>query len=174
MRHIMLIVIIHFVSVLNGNGQQRLNWLKENLIHADSVLIVSHEATTGMELIDEKGNVLPMPKLVVNNKLNSRIVHEKKTLADTAIHRLSDILIRPFQDSLVVTAKCFIPHHAIVFYRGRHIHYIDICFGCMKIGTSGYVGVTEEDFDRRKWKELRTYFRQHGLKYELSETEENN
>jgi len=168
MRHFILISLLVFLVLLEVSGQNRLNYLKTQLLSADSVIIVSHEATAGIGLVDEKtGKHLPPPKLIVNGRLNETILHEKWVLKNTSIQRLSSIITRPFQDSVIERGMCFIPHHAVVIFKKRKTSFVDICFGCRGIETSRDIKMTAWDIDFRKWEELRDFFKQHGMKFEL-------
>jgi len=168
MRYFKLISFLFIIVSLQASGQKSLDFLKTQILTADSVIIVSHEATAGISLVDEKtGKELPLPKLLVNGRLNETIIHEKKVLKDTAIQRLSSIITRPFQDSVIERGMCFIPHHAIVIFKKRKASFVDICFGCRGIETSKDIKMTSLDIDNRKWEELRDFFIQHGMKYEL-------
>jgi hypothetical protein len=162
------ISFLFFIMSLQASGQKRLDNLKAQFQSADSVVIVSHEATAGIGLMDEKtGKHLPLPKLIVNSRLNETIIHEKRVLNDTSIQRLNAIITRPFQDSVLEKANCFIPHHAVVIFKKRKASFVDICFGCRGIETSKDIKMTSWDIDNRKWNELIVFFKQHGMKYKL-------
>ena len=68
--------------------------------------------------------------------------------------------------------KCFIPHHAILIFKNQEISFIDICFGCSHLATSKDIKVSDDDFDRRKWRELQSYFKQNRITYKLEESNE--
>jgi len=168
MRPLSISIAFLLLFFSQGSSQQRLQILGSKLLAADSVFIVSHEATAGISIVDEKTRrPLPPPKLIVNSQLNAAIIHEKCRLTDTALQRFATIITRPFQDTVIERVMCFIPHHAVVLYSKGKPSYIDMCFGCLGIATSKDITITADDFDFRKWNELVAFFRQKGMIYEL-------
>jgi hypothetical protein len=150
------------------NGQSRFVSLAQKLKSADSVLIVSHEATAGIVIVDEETGIKhEPPELVKNGQANRSIIRESRVLSDTALQQLSRILLRPFDDTEIEIGKCFIPHHGILIYNNRAISFIDMCFPCKGISTSKDIHLTIRDFDDRKWDDLIAFFKSTGFKYEL-------
>ena len=128
MRPLLIIVFL----ILTGSTKtfsQKLNWLNTKLQDADTVLLVSHEATAGVVVGDS-------PKLIIARKPNYKIVKEQQILAGDKLGALIKILARPFQDTVIEMGKCFIPHHAIFIMRNGKTSYIDICFGCRRFKYS--------------------------------------
>lgn len=170
MSRVATILALLIFCLLAAQGQGRLVHLNSKLLSADSIIIVSHESTAGVSVIDSvTGKYLPHPKLLIKGKLNEQIIHERTTLLDTAVKRLSSIITRPFQDTVIEIGKCFLPHHAIVAFKSNRTSFIDICFGCRRIATSKDIKIVSDDFDNRKWKELIDFFQQYNMRYELSE-----
>ena len=165
----LLCFLTHF-----ANSQERLTSLKTKLLEADTVLIVSHQQTHGIVIRDEKtGKDIPLPKLVTNNRPNREIIYEERVITDTALHRLTQILTRPFEDTEIEKMMCFMPHHAILIIKNNKTSFIDICFGCLGIETSQNIKMTANDIDKRKWTELEAFFLQQNIKYKLvKESEE--
>lgn len=153
MRTVVTTLLVCFLTHL-GNCQKRLTALANQIRSADTVLIISHQPTYGIGIIDEKtGKNIPLPKLVVNNQPNRTIIYEERIITDTALLRLTQILIRPFEDTEIERGMCFIPHHAILIIKNNNTSFIDICFGCLGIATSPNIKITADDFDKRKWSE---------------------
>ena len=130
------------------------------LQNADSVLIVSHEPTDGIDLYDEQTGKSSKPApLLIANRLNEQIIKESFRVTGPQLDTLARILARPKVDRKIKTGRCFIPQHAIVVYNGKNISYADICFRCRRIISSGKVNLFEGDFDDQKWKELLAFTR---------------
>lgn len=155
---------------VRANGQERLSFLKAQLLQADTVLIVSHKQTAGISLIDETtGKELPLPKLVVNGRPNRSIFLEERVIRDTGLQALAQILSRPFEDKTVERAMCFMPHHAVLILKKGKTSFIDICFTCSRLETSRDIRITSDDFDKRKWSELEAFFIQRDMKFMLKQ-----
>jgi hypothetical protein len=136
---------------------------------ADSVLIVSHEPTDGIELYDEQTGKSSKPApLLIENRLNQHIIKESFRVTGPRLDTLASILARPKANRKIKTSRCFIPHHAIVVYARKSISYADICFSCRRIISSGEMNLFEGDFDDQKWKELMAFYQGYGVKYEVS------
>ena len=160
------LVLAFLINLISINAQNGYDSLQSKLLNADSVLIVSHKATAGEAMIDENEKIHPPAKLIVKNKLNQAIVHEKLKITHPALQNLIEILIRPFEDSVIEMGNCYIPHHTIVIYKNEKISSIEICFSCMRYYASKDLQFNE-NFDKRKWNELNTFFKKQGLEYEL-------
>ena len=145
---------------------QEKNWLRTKMKNADTVLLVSHEATAGVTIMDSAGNSTPPPTLLAAGQPNYKIIKEQQIITGAQIDSLVKILDRPFQDQIVETGKCFIPHHALFILKKGKVSYIEICFACKWYETSRDMNMIYA-FDRRKWMELENYLRQLGLTYEL-------
>ena len=170
MKRFSLYLSFTILSILNVKGQEVNNGLKLlelKIQSADSVILVSHEATAG-EVIrdDETGKSTPPPQLFLKGKLNTEIIKERKVLNALAVQQLKELIIRPFEDSIISSVMCYFPHHSILIYKKKRISHLELCFGCHKFKTSqdlkelGY-------FDKRKWKELFAFFKLNDMKYEL-------
>lgn len=147
---------------------QKDTWLRTKLKNADSVLLVSHEATAGIAIVDSTGKHIPLPKLLVGGKPNYSIIKEQRVLSAAKLDTFIKIFARPFQSRTIEMAKCFIPHHAIFIIKNGRTSYVDICFGCQRFETSKDM---EElyAFDNRKWTELYDFFVKLDFKYELTD-----
>ena len=170
MRLSVLTIFILVLSFSAASGQKSLANLRLKLLNADSIVLVSHELTAGIAIIDTVTKKdIPLPKLVNGSKRNEKIIRETVALNDFEKTELIKIITRPFEDSIITRAGCFLPHHAILVYSGKKISFIDVCFGCRGIETSKDIKVTSDDFDDRKWEELFSLFKGLKFKYELDE-----
>lgn len=162
------IVILIFLLAISAIAfpQGKENWLIQKFKKADTILLVSHEATAGVGIIDSSGKRLPLPGLIVQGKPNYNIIKEQKIIKDAELDTLIQILSRPFEDSIIHISKCFIPHHAIFIIKNGRVSYVDICFGCRGFVTSKDLSKMYA-FDDRKWAELESFFIKLGFKYEL-------
>ena len=134
---------------------------------SDSVIIVSHEATDGVLIVeDSTGKRIKPPQLLISGKLNESIVKERRKLDSTHISKLTRILARPVADKTIEEGKCFIPHHAILIYKSGKISYLDICFGCRGFVTSKDLEFIDA-FDKKKWQQTESFFRSLGITYEM-------
>lgn len=129
---------------------------------ADQIVLVSHEDYGG--LVDKQGREIPAPPLVVHNKPNYPVFLKSSVLLANERATLIRMLARPFKDRQIVSAQCCEPHHTIFLVNKSHTSYIDICFGCRCVDMSPDL-YTLDDFDNRKWKEVKTFFDKLGLAY---------
>ena len=149
-------------------SQENSNWLCKKLRLADSVLLVSHELTAGIAIIDDRtGKSIPLPKLMISGKPNYKIFKERQIIKDTSLVTLTKILGRPFQGHTIEVSMCFMPHHAILIFHNGKTSYFDICFSCRQFITSKDLEKISA-FDNQKWAELEDFFLTQGFKYELS------
>lgn len=157
---------------MKGLSQDKSYKIKEVLLNADSVIFVSHEITAGILIQDEKtGKRKPPPRLIVNNKINQSIIHEKLRLKGNDLDSLISILARPFHDTIISVGNCYMPHHTILVMKKSKISFIEICFGCRNYETSKDLNFFEA-FDKRKWEELENFLINHNFKYALTDDTE--
>jgi hypothetical protein len=147
---------------------QKDNWLSVKMKNADTVLLVSHEVTAGVQIEDSLGNRMSLPKLIVNGRPNNAIIKEQQIITGAQLDTFTKILVRPFADRTIETGKCFMPHHAVFIIKKSQISYLDICFGCRGFNTSKDLRQLYA-FDNRKWTELERYFVKLGFKYKLTD-----
>lgn len=143
---------------------QKGDWLRVKMKNADSVVLVSHEVTAGVVIVDSAGNHFPLPKLIIGGRPNYAIVKEKQIVNGGKLDTLIRILARPFLSRTIETAKCFMPHHAVFIIKNGRTSYIDICFGCLGFETSKDLRRLYA-FDLRKWEELEDFFVKLGFTY---------
>ena len=171
MKQLLLSITLILTICLSALSQDNNDWLIKKIKSADTVLLVSHEITAGVAIVDDStGKQIPLPKLTIAGKPNYAIIKERQIITDSQLDTLINILTRPFQDHKIEGAKCFMPHHAIFLIKKNKTSYFDICFGCYQFDTSKDLSKIYA-FDNRKWAELHDFFLKLGFKYELSESE---
>ena len=139
----------------------------EKFLKSDSIIIVSHEATDGVLIVnDSTGKRIKPPQLLISGKLNDKIVKERKKLDSLNTSRLIKILKRPFEDKTIEEGNCFIPHHSVLFYKKGKLSYVEICFGCRGFITSKDLEFIDS-FDKRKWRQMEVFFKSIGITYEM-------
>ena len=164
MKTLISISIYLFLSInLYGQLTKRL----QKFLKSDSIVIVSHEATDGVPIVeDSAGERIKPPQLLFSGKLNDTIIKERKRLDPLFSNRLVKILSRPFEDKTIIEGSCFNPHHAILFYNKGNISYIDLCFGCHVFVTTKNLDFIDS-FDKKKWRQLEDFFKGLGVTYEM-------
>lgn len=165
-----MLTIISFVMLTSWStaSAQANTWLRQKLKNADTVLLVSHEVTAGIAIIDSVGKNIPLPKLLIDEKPNYSIFKEQKVLSGAQLDTFINIFTRPFESRTIEMGKCFMPHHAILIIKNGNTSYVDICFGCQRFDTSKDMQ-TLYALDNRKWTEIYDFFVKLGFKYKLTE-----
>jgi hypothetical protein len=156
-----LFLLAPFVCISQNNE----SWLSLKFKKADSVLLVSHEDTEGVVIVDDAGNRSPPPGLIIKGKPNYKIIRERQIIGGKQLDQLIQILSRPIKSG-IDEAKCYMPHHSIFLFKNGKLSYIDVCFSCRKFETSGDLKKINQ-FDEPKWEELEKLFTRLGFKYEL-------
>lgn len=151
-------IFIWCIAIMaNILGQVPKNKLYQKITQADSVILLSHLTT--YELIGS-------PRLVVQNKLNQKIIKERYRLNASEMDTIARILITPNTDREIKNNRCFMPHHGIVIYKMGKCAFLDICFTCQHFVTSKDILLSDE-LSEQTWKMLEQFFRVRGLRYEL-------
>ncbi len=166
MRHFAIITIFILFNSLVTSAQTGEELVKNKIQQADSILLVSHEDTQGITLVDDSGKEISLPNLIIGHKPNYKIFKERLLINNQEKDTLIKILQRPFNDSEVEVGKCFMPHHTIFIFKNGKTSYIDICFTCLGFETSDDLKRLYA-FDRQKWTELEEYFVKLDFKYKL-------
>lgn len=130
-----LITFVLFININTIAGQYLLKKefvdLKTSIQNADSIILVSHEQTEGITIVDEQtGEKNFPPKVVVKGILNNKIIHQRQNLPDSLKRRLIDLLTKPVTDSRIETCRTFIPFHAIILFKKGIASFIDVSPGC--------------------------------------------
>ncbi len=132
---------------------------------ADSVMVVSHLATAGVEIYDDKTGQYGEPEpLVVKGKLNKGIIKKSFQVEQPKLDTLISILSSPNSSRSIPGSRCFIPHHAIVLYHHSKLSYIDICFSCYGFQTP--IKAIQDSWDAAKWIALEKFFLGYDLQME--------
>ena len=139
--------------------------VKKKLESADSILLVSHQDTEGVKVVDSLGRNVALPALIIRNTPNYKIFTERKIIDSAERNTLVKILEHPSGKKIEI-GMCFMPHHAILIFKSGNVSYIEICFGCRRFETSKDLKKLGA-FDSPKWAELEAYFKKLGFKYEL-------
>jgi len=160
-----LFLILFLLAPFFCISQKNESWLRLKFKNADSVLLVSHDYTEGIAIVDDAGNRIPLPKLIINGKPNYKIIKERQIVSGKQLDELIQIINRPIKNGSWV-AKCYMPHHSIFLFKNGKLSYIDVCFSCRKFETSRDLNKIYQ-FDDRKWEELEKLFARLGFKYEL-------
>lgn len=141
---------------------QSLAKIKSLILKADSVILTSH-SYPGM-FISEKEEPDDR-KLILNGKINPKLIIEQKRLTTTAVKYLASCITRPFADKKIIEDQCFNPRHTVYIFRDKTVSYIDICFECREIECSNDIIFPINDFDSVTWKKLEKFFHAQGFKY---------
>ncbi len=143
---------------------------KKQLKNADTILLISHKMIEGStdQVFDRTGNIVILPKLVVNEHLNTAVIIEQKVISDKAVDSLLDILTLHFPDGPNQQGGCFVSRQSIIIIKNSKVSYIDICFHCHSYETSEDL---KELFyiDFNQWDLLVSFFRRQGFTYELDD-----
>ena len=101
-----LFIFVILLLSISASGQKSLANLKARMLNADSIVLVSHELTAGIVIVDKvtKKEIL-LPKLVNGSKRNEKIIHEAMVLNDGERTKLSSIITKPFEDSVISRAR---------------------------------------------------------------------
>jgi hypothetical protein len=146
-------------------SQNNESWVSLKFKNADSVLLVSHQDTEGIVIVDDAGNRIPLPKLIIKGKPNCKIIKERQIISGKQLDELIQILNRPIKSEIDV-GKCYMPHHSIFLFKNGKLSYIDLCFSCRGFETSDDLKKVDH-FDERQWEELEKLFVRLGFKYKL-------
>jgi len=134
---------------------------------ADSVWILSHEVTGVYIGYDDSQSKSHERVLFEDDILDSTLLKESRLLGGVERSQLARILAKPNTESKIEMAKCFMPHHAIVWRKMGKVSWIEVCFSCQKMRGSDDLKLTILEPDNAKWAELRSLFKKIGLTYEL-------
>jgi hypothetical protein len=157
---------------INAYGQLEKKSVKVSILSADTVLIVSHDLTYS-EIIDRKtGKKAMSPPVVVNQRSNIDIIHEKVILSDSLKNQLIRILTKPNGNTKYDMARCFLPHHSILLMKSGKTSYIEICFDCKRLDASKTIETSDIHYSKEMWTELKDFFIRSGIKYQIPHNSE--
>jgi len=159
---LLISLLVAYLATSLGAMAQKPNWLSLKISSADTVVLVSHDCFRC--LVDSHNQPLPVPQLVVKGHPNYKAFLKRKVLASNQRAELSEILVRPFTDSVIVTMKCCEPHHTLFLVKGNHTSYLDICFTCRCLDSSKDMAALYH-LTSSQWPELDRFFTRFGLAY---------
>lgn len=144
---------------------------------ADSVILISHLTTqeyhdkregiiSPADIVDSTNGIFP--SFFVGKDINSLIIVQKKLLTKQEVASLIYIIQKPVKKSNIGSVSlCFEPHHAVLIYSRHQLSYIEFCFHCSDLVTSKDLKLKNSDFKDGKWKDIKAFFYEHGLTYEI-------
>lgn len=156
-------------SILTTDDKPAVSYdrLKECLLSADSVVLLSHHSPN-MPIKDPKtGKYYPHSiPFIENGKINYAMsVQERKQLNKNDMKELADILILPAVDDSVAST-CFQPRNAVVAFKNGRMSCFDFCFDCYGFSEYGDF-VFDLIMNPEKYKRLYAFYKKHGFKYEM-------
>lgn len=169
-RYIATFVLLIVIKSVTGQYLLKKEFvdLKRSIQNADSIILVSHEQTEGISIIDKKSRgKTSADKIIVRGVLNDKIIHQKQNFPDSLRRMLIDLLTKPVTDKRIETCRSFIPFHAIILFNKGIASFIDVSPGCnlfsyetMKKRSGPYY------IDKAKGEELSNLFNKVGITFD--------
>ena len=143
------------------------NLLREDMLNADSVILLSHHSPN-MPIRNPKTGEYYKKSIpfIVDDTINYETsVQERKQLNRKETEELIAILTLPAIDD-VIESMCFQPRNAIVFFKRNKMSCFDFCFDCY--GFAAY-GNFRSDLlmNSEKYQKLMALYKKYKFKYEL-------
>ena len=159
---------IFILVQLNLIGQVKSKTVKEAILKADTILLVSHNLTE-QRIIEDKngGRVRKSPPIVLRGRPNKKIIHETVLLNANLKRELIIILTQPNNDEETKSMQCFLPHHSILLIKGGKTSYIELCFACRNLSASIGIGITDIKSPTIMWTQLESFFKSQNIKYQI-------
>lgn len=159
---------IFILSQLNLLGQVKSKTVKDAILKADTILIVSHNLTEQRIMEDKNGGrVRISPPIVLRGRPNKKIIHETVLLDENLKKELIRILTQPNNDGETKSMQCFLPHHSILLIKGGKTSYIELCFACQNLSASSGIGITDIKYPTIMWTQLESFFKSQNIKYQI-------
>ena len=170
---VLCIIIISCNYRNNDEKKDRINSQKININltktvaedfmrNVDSIIIVNHISYDNSPPDIKTGKLPENASLLINKKLNKKIVIKSVKLSENDKTKLAKILDKNVVDDIEYT-HCFDPHNSVLAYKGENIYYLDFCFDCL-----GYFK-KEFPFDStmstKKYEDLKAFFLRYRLNY---------
>ena len=163
---------------INGLGQTNMAAAARLIAAADSVILVSHVSIE--EHHDKRDVVAYQPgdsvkaveflSFFAGTDINPAVIIERRRLSKQDIVSLNNIIQKPVRKTKIGWIPlCFEPHHAILIYTKGRLSYIDFCFHCSQLATSPDINLDNMDFRDGKWIDMKSFFKKHGLSYEIED-----
>ena len=159
---------IFILTQFNLIGQIKSNTVKEAILKADTVLLVSHNLTE-QRIVEDKigGGVRKSPPIVLRGRPNKKIIRETVLLNGVLKNQLISILTQPNNEGEINSMRCFLPHHSILLIKNGKTSFIEICFACQNLLASKGVGISDINSPKVMWTQLETFFSSQGIKYQI-------
>lgn len=135
--------------------------IKEYILRSDSVILISHIGNDS-----DTGRLATLPEIVLSNRINSKIIKERRLITGSAMDSTIDILLLPTDQDSAINTACFDPHHSIVIFKNNQISYIDMCFHCLGLRTSKDLEELN-GYEVAKWEKMILLFKHFGFKHEM-------
>lgn len=136
--------------------------LVKEIKSADTILITSHSGNT----FDTVKSKEIFPQLLIGNRINYKIIKEKKILIGSILDSLTKILLMPVNEDDIILPRCCDPHHTIFIITKGKVSYINLCFHCFCQQTSKDLELIK-GYDEPKWMALLSFFKTLGFKYQM-------
>jgi hypothetical protein len=150
------VTTIFSLSVLAQSGR---NALKNQLVSADSIVLLSHGNIYPIMIPDENGNVIQEGGLFMNGQINQEVVSKQKTLSATEAEALRSVLLQnkpPTGEQKI--NFCWDPHHSIFIYSNGLHSYVHLYFECRNYEVYGSLTQADLVMYKAKWKVLQAFF----------------
>jgi len=149
-------------------GQIKTNTVKQAILSADTVLLVSHDLTNQRIVEDNVGGgVRKSPPIVLRQRPNKKIIRETVLLNHQLRLQVVKILTQPNNDGEIKLMSCFLPHHSILLIKNGKTSSIEICFACQQLVASKGVGLSDIHYPKIMWTQLENLFLSLGIKYQI-------
>lgn len=159
---LLIILLVVCLTTSLGAMAQKPSWLSLKISSADTIMLASHDCLGCFD----NGNDTPAPvlKLVMKGRPNYKALLKHKILTTRERVELSELLVRPFTDSVSITMHCCEPHHTLFLVKNNRTSYLDICFGCRCLNSSKDLAALYR-LNNSQWPELDKFFTKLGLAY---------
>src|SRR6476469_7142857 len=131
----LLIILILIQMQLFAFGQFKTTTIREAILKADTVMLVSHNLTEQRIMDEGTGKVKSSPPILLQQRPNKSIIRESTVLSDSARGQLVEILTQPNQGKYEMM-NCFLPHHSILLFKNGKAASVEICFACQILKPS--------------------------------------
>jgi hypothetical protein len=161
MQALRTILFLSLLVPLEVLGQLPIH-IVQQIINADTVMLVSHRQTDGVIIMDHKGNKKSPTRLEEGKVLNKEVILKQALLGTNERQDLVTILKKPFRDRQVGTCQ-FIPFNAIAFVKKGRSGFIEVSLECRAYLYMQGSKPKLVQMDNAKWMELSAYFEKFGI-----------
>ena len=145
----------------------RYDLLKEDMLNADSVILLSHHSPN-MPIRNPKTGEYYKKSIpfIVHDTINYETsVQERRQLNRKETEELITILTLPAIDD-DIQSMCFQPRNAIAIFKGNKMSCFDFCFDCYGFAAYGNFR-SDLIMDPEKYQKLLDLYKKYKFKYEL-------